>query len=202
MRTLLGLMVIGLLVAAPASAQTIVFDNMPGDDYNPGTGHTISGASSPVGSDFDQGDQFMPSASGNLSDVWVAMGHVTGLNEFELWLTDDAGGTPGTTLWSSGAIKDLMGPFGSLNPPVHISVDGGPMLTAGSSYWLLASVADDTWAAWNWNNIGDEGLHASRQNMGGWGVGDGTRGAFRIAVPEPTTLMLLLGGLPLIRRRR
>ena len=200
MRRLSCFIVIGLLSVAMGSAQTIVFDNMPGDQYQTGYGKTISGIYSTVGTDWDQGSGFMPSQSGYLTDVWVAMGHVTGPNEFELWLMDDNGGQPGNVLESWYFINQ-MGSFGSQNPPVHGVGNGGTWLDSSTDYWLIASSHDQTWAAWCYNIIGDQGPNAWRQNLGAWSIGAGDRAAFRIGIPEPATIGWLLGLVALLRRR-
>lgn len=191
-------------VAATASAQ-VVFDNFgAGDTYNTGSGWTISGINSAVGQDFDQGDAFIPSASGAVATIELAIGLVTGPNDFNITIYDDASGAPGTALWNSGAIVGQMGSFGSNNAPVVVNVGGAVNVFSGSQYWVIASSNDATWAAWNINSTGDVGPHAFESNGGGFNISNTDRGAFRVTlVPAPASLALLgAGGLIAVRRRR
>lgn len=191
-------------IAAGASAQ-VIFDNFgAGDTYQSGSGWTISGSGSPVGTDWDQGDGFTPSQGGAVATIEIAMGLVTGPNEFSLTLYDDNAGVPGTAIWSSGPIVGQMGSFGNMNPPIAVNVGGAANVFAGSQYWLVASSADTTWAAWNQNSISDIGPHVNSQNGGPWNASNTTRGAFRVTlVPSPAGLALLgMGGLVAVRRRR
>lgn len=194
-----------LMLAAGAHADT-AFDNFgDGNTFNCCTGWTISGPTSLVGVDYDQGDQFVAEASGVISRMDVAMGWVTGTNDFFVDLHEDAGGQPGNIIasWQGGTMPQ----FGTVNnvPVEIINNDPDAVLVQGELYWLISSVPSDTWGAWNWNSIGDTGNHAFRQANGQWQVSGNTRGTFRIDViiPAPGAAALLgLGGLVAAYRRR
>jgi len=163
-----------------AGSATIVFDNMPGDIYYTGIGWTLS-VGAPINTDWDQGDAFIPTATGTLTDIWLAAGLVLGPNELDVWVMDDAAGEPGAIIHTMH-FSGQMGTFGDLNPPLHWT-GVGPTIFAGTQYWLIASATGpDEWSAWNLNNTGDVGAHAQKQNLGLWSVLDDARGAFRIGI--------------------
>lgn len=184
-----------------ASAQLVAYNNFgPNDEYEVGSGYTISGINSPVAAKYDQGDQFTSAETGEISLIRIAMGLVTGTNQFTLNLYADNGGVLGGLL-GTWVVNDEMGSFGSANPVIDIAVSG-PTLTAGDQYWLIASVLDDTWAAWNLNVTGATGPHYWNNN----GVdvySTGTAGAFAVeVVPEPATMLALGAGLAALAARR
>lgn len=202
-----SLTMIGVALMAGAAQADTAFDNFqPVDTFNCCTGWTITGAHSIVGVDYDQGEQFTALADGTINFIDIGIGNVTGTNNFFLDLYDDVGGQPGNILasWSGGPMPQ----FGTVsNQPIHIvNNDPHAALTAGQTYWLIASAPDDTWNAWNWNSIGDVGGHAFRDSNGPWQISGNTRGAFRIdvsRVPAPGTGVLIgLAGLAAQRRRR
>ncbi len=185
MRRNLLMVVLSAGIATGASAQ-VVFDNFDaGDTYNTSSGWTVSGIYSVVATDWDAANGFISSISGPIDTIDLAIGHVTGSNEFTLALYDDAGGQPGSLLWMSAPIVGQMGSFGSANPPVTVNVGGAVSINAGQLYWVVASSADDAWLAWNLNSIGDLGPHRS-SNDGGqtWAFGgdNDERGAFRVTL--------------------
>jgi len=203
---LLGL----ICFACAAEAKTIVFDNFgPNGSYDVTRGYTLAvGLNStglPPNTDLDQGALFIPSQSGYLSDIWLAVGQTSGDNELDLWLMDNVAGQPGSIL-ESFHFSNAMGPFGSNNPPLHADGNGSTFLTAGVEYWLIASLSGpDAAAAWNWNDIGDQGPITFRENLGPWqgsSAGETINNVFRVAVPEPGTLSLIGLGFGLMGWRR
>lgn len=197
---ILGLIVLGVC-AATVVGQTFVYDNFGANwTYNTGTGYTIS-VGAPVNTDWDQGNSFVPSQSGYLTDVWAAVNHVTGDNTMELWLMDDNGNQPGNIL-ETFKFQNAMVPggFGGQNPPLHGVGAGTTFLDSSKKYWLIASTpGPNSWCAWNYS-LSDFGDRAARQNMGAWTISQSQKAAFAIAIPEPATLGLLALGL-LLRRR-
>ena len=193
-----------------ALASTIVFDNFgPGDAYDVAVGYTLAvGMNStglPPNTDLDEGALFIPSQSGFLSDIWLAVGLLSGANELDAWLMDSVGGQPGSIL-ESFHFSNQMAPFGSNNPLLHGKGNGSTFLTQGTEYWLIASLAGpDAAAAWNDNSIGALGPITFRENLGPWqgtSAGVTINNAFRVAVPEPGALGLLGLGMGMLGWRR
>ncbi len=83
-----------------------------------------------------------------------------------------------------------------------------PLLTAGTMYWISHSAGIDgngqySQVGFHLNDQGASGANADRTDNGGWVLNsaNGTLPAFRVsgvAVPEPSALVLLAGGLVLV----
>jgi hypothetical protein len=183
-----------LTLPAVSGAGVVAYNNLgPGDSYiNWGTWF----GTTPGGPTYVAAAQFTSAASGNLSGLTLGMFHNIGNNNVTLSLRSDAGGQLGSTLWS-GSYSACLETYGDV---FRLASLGGPMLTAGSTYWLQASTDSSSMQIWESNNQGIQGL-MGRQDCGQWNIWTGTSYAMRVevdgpaAVPEPGTMMLLGSGL-------
>ena len=201
--TLISVIAIALSLTS-ASLGDVLFNNFgAGDTYQTGVGWTLS-EGAPINVDNDQGDAFIINGGDFFLDsIELAIGLVVGQNRIFIDVYTTIGGLPGGII-DSAVIENQMGQFGNANPPIVALFSGLTTLFDGEQYFVIASTDTDTWAAWNWNNVGDVGPHAARVDLGNWGVSNTTRGAFRVngtLVPAPGVLALL-GVASLVTRRR
>ena len=177
------LIAFALAAASSAGAQLVVFNNFgPGDTYDTTTGLT-EGVMGVI-----QGVQFVPSASGKLDKIELALSLVQGTNSALVYLVGDSSGQPDTgnvlEIWTTNS----MGPIGSNNPLLVFPSVWHPMLSNGTPYWIYVDVTAHpaTWAVWNWNTTGGMGNLATSFNYGwSWSVSPQTQGAFRVTVKGP-----------------
>ncbi len=138
---------------------TILYDNYSsGFVANPG--NTILG-----GSNYQSiGQTFSPSQTANLSDIDAPFGYVSGTNIVILNLTTDNNGNPGTLLesWTLQSLPALSTNYSSQTMVSTIN----PLLTAGNTYWLIASPYDSsTWAVWNPTNNPNYGYYENSNSI-------------------------------------
>ncbi len=196
-----GMLVFAL--CAPLQAD-VLHDNFGDNDFYDTISYTISDGS-PLNTDRDQGEKLLFSEDYYLDQVDAAMGLLMGQNIMNLSLYSDDGGLPGVILETS-TVVDQMGPMGTVNPPVVFTFSGTTQMYAGTTYWLIGSSENDTWAGWGKNTIGEIGVHAQRTELV-WDLFDNsTVSAYRLygsAVPTPSSLCLLaFGGFAASSRRR
>lgn len=188
---------------ALSSAQSFVNTFGSGDSYFTGSGSTISGLGSAVGVKFVQGFQFTAGNSGSVSQMVVAMGHVTGTPQVTMRLYSDSGNTLGSQIGSDYTTSINANSFGTGNEIITRDVSAaGWSMTSGQNYWLLAQSPNDAWLAWNDSNS-SSGLKVLISNDGAPGYSNGTHMAVRLeAVPEPASMIALGAGLLAVARAR
>jgi hypothetical protein len=177
------LIAFALAAASSAGAQLVVFNNFgPGDTYDTTTGLT-EGVMGVI-----QGVQFVPSASGKLDKIELALSLVQGTNSALVYLVGDSSGQPDTgnvlEIWTTTS----MGPIGSNNPLLVFPSVWHHMLSNGTPYWIYVdtNLSFSTVATWNQNTTNGMGMWAQRANsLTPWSVQNQTQGAFRVTVQGP-----------------
>lgn len=123
--------------------------------------YPISGASSASPGYAADAMPFSVSVTASVSEIDVALGWYTGTNGATVSLWTDANGTPGTQLGPSWSVGNFPSSGTTDDTVVMISGISGINLAAGSSYLLVITpAASDTWAGWNLNTTGINGLTA------------------------------------------
>ncbi len=178
----------------------IVSTFSPGLDL--GLGRTIGG---PGGTQIEIAVGFVPSFSGEVDSVKVAGFHATGPNDYLLWLASDNSGQPGSAIetFSGLSLSESGGEILTINSSLR------PLLSMGSTYWVVMSAANlgSTWGGWTLNDQSILGI-ASRSALTNyiWTDEPGSASpAFEVnataevvgpaAIPEPATLGLMFAGL-------
>jgi len=144
----------------------------------------------PVQYGVEQAMAFTPSASGYVSDIWVAMWYVPSdpqPDEVTLRLVLNPDGLPPKPKYvlEEWTISEFE-PWDQWNPPIHLEGSGETFIEEGQSYWLWASGGETTWCGWCLNSAGVLCPHTLRREGEDWlPVGNETASAFRVDVlPE------------------
>ena len=182
-------LVVGLI--APVVRGSVAYDTFSTNfGYETQAGSNITGASSAPGYT-DTANKFISQASGPVSDIWVPVARVSGVNAFDVQLMSDNGNSPGAVL-QSWTITDQAFPFdGVYHNPIHLTVAGGTVLQQGTPYWLnLHATSDDGHLVWMFTRPPRFETVAQRFAPGGaWNVlNPGFTSAYRVdVVPEPAS---------------
>jgi hypothetical protein len=171
------------LATGTAGAAQIAFSDF-------GSGNTYGSSGVSVGGQFINGYKFTSAATGPVSEIAMGIG---GTGTFNLNLYTDNANTLGSSIWSASNI-----PVGSSSPnPAVINVVGGPTISTGQNYWLVASGPSNS-ANWFNNSIGATGTWYHHDSGSDFYVNN-SLGAFSVSVvPEPATFGLLIMGLTTI----
>jgi hypothetical protein len=199
--------------ATPSFATQVFFSNLvePGDQYGPdglGIGHTPA---YPAGDTWEAlgATGFTPSATFRLTSIDIALGYPAGFsgngpNQADVYLMNDSGGLPGSTIesWDLTNLPTTCGPC----PLSTITSPSNPVLVAGNQYWVVASGGQQTFDFWTFT-LGGNSFDplATRAILNGVDSGwvldtsNHRQGALVVsgdAVPEPTSLALTILVLP------
>jgi hypothetical protein len=184
-----------ILMAATHARASVVFSNLgPGDSLaSPGIGIGFI----PFTSTFNYaGIAFTPAGqSYTLDNLEVPLELVSGPNVADIFLTNNAGGLPGSILESFHLTAKLTSGANSL---VTIDSTNHPLLSAGSQYWIVAAGGPSSFVTWAQNELQETGPNVSGPALGSL-VRDSdanVREALLVngtAVPEPGSVFLATG---------
>ena len=193
--------------AQPIQAPVFVYNSFgPGNSYITYADWGVSGTSGLSGGFVGHAEFFVPSVSGNLYSLQLAVGQISGgTGLVNLSIAANNGGTPGATLES---FLNAQAPSPGSGVLTLNSVTQ-PLLQAGATYWLCAEPAQSTTAVgWFVNDQGYRNDYAQEGPPGQWTSGHITfesNGAFDVSVlpvPEPSiTVLMILGAGSLSLRR-
>lgn len=150
---------------------------------------------------------FVASFSGTFDSIRVPVFDSDGSNSYTLTLAIDSSGTPGFSLETlSGLVfPSTMLVISTVNSSTH------PMLSAGSTYWVVLEPTHPSFGAWYLNGLGILGVSVGGPATGFTWVSDPNTlspavelNATAAGVPEPATLGLTFAGLValvFVRRR-
>lgn len=160
------------------------------------------------------GFQFTPTISGTVTSLTAAIHNSTasGTIPFTLALYSDSGSnTVGTQLGSWAATAATATDADDSTNSVAVASASGVSLTAGTTYWLVATNPDSNKAnALSWNSavsysgsLSDHLRYYVRNGTPSYSTGLGAFSVQVAPVPEPTTIAALgLGLVTILRRRR
>lgn len=173
------------LLAAPAAAQMIAFDNFgPGNEYNTGSGYFVRGPfHASTAPDWTQGWLFESQATGGITELYLPLVHTGATNEFRIQFHENDGQTPGALV---GQFEGIMG---GTNAERFVTIEGDAsiLLTAGQQYWIILYAINDGSGTWYQNNQGVSLLRCLSRNQGvSWTYGTTNAPVFRLTVDDVT----------------
>ena len=204
-----------LPATAQAPGQGSLYTNIGSGSivYNCCSGWTVSGTGI-LGTSFTAANEFAPGISGNVTDIFLAVGYVSGVNSFYVAIDADNSGQPGAQLAYFANLSSNQD-FGGCCGLVDIKGVSGLHLTAGADYWMVVGpmdTASTTWEAWNFSNNA-MGYDAYSTDGGDTWISNGIQaqgaidilGSYDGTTPEPSSIVLfgsgMLGLAGVLRRR-
>ena len=194
-----------LTVTVPATAEITLYSNLGlgSNVYNCCAGWTVSGTGA-FGTSLTAANEFQVVNSGSVTDIFLGVGYVSGINSFYVALDSDNGGLPGAQLAYFGNLSSSQS-FGGCCGLIDISGITGLHLTTGTNYWMVVGPMNSgatTWEEWNLNNTGALGTDLYSTDGGQSWSSNGVQavGALEIignrdgTTPEPPSMLLLGSG--------
>lgn len=150
--------------AAPA-LPGVVYNNFGADDSY--STSVLGIVANEVGATWTLANSFTPAVSGYISDIWAALGYYSGDNAVAVALMTDSGGLPGSVL-ESWDFRNAMVPYMTNNSPVHGLGTGTTEISAGTTYWIAATIPADATGSHYWctNSIGVDGSATDKSSNG------------------------------------
>jgi hypothetical protein len=176
---------VGLLVGSTwLSSAAVIFNNFgPGDSFGP-FGLLLQGEDVGTIANVDQAASFTVGANNYLlTSIELGLGVAEGkAGPLDVILAADAGGEPGAAL-ETISLNLLSG-----EQVTFAAASGSTLLSANTTYWVIADAKGTLDGGWNRNNIGDLGVTAGRSaktgtvDYGPWDVRDPDEDQFALRV--------------------
>lgn len=195
-------------VSGGSAQAAVIFSNLgPGDSFS-SSGRIVQGPAVGTIGDVNQASTFtVGPTDAFLTSVSLGINANdppnTGTGPVEVGIAADAGGTPGAILRTLSANVGVSG-----EQLLTVADDGSLLLSAGTTYWVVMDGEAGFDGSWRFNTTGDIGLTAGQTEPNPWNVRiEDDRYALRVdgrlAVPEPTTVLLtLVGAVTALASRR
>lgn len=189
MRSFLTVAVIYLTLAVSVARADVVYSNFgPGDTFET-VAYVISGPDNPYFGSFIRAVAFTPSQGYLLDSVDVVLrNHQDGPRSYDVIISEDAGGEPGSSLEQvTIAVPDTRAFLTATFAQTSV-------LRANEQYWLWVTPRGVADGVWHFNAINDtQGMVISSNEGTSWTPVDPVRRpVFRVSgtpVPEPTSVM-------------
>ena len=81
--------------------------------------------------------RFVVNQTGALTQIRVPIGVQSGPGNVRVWITPDAGGRPGTAPLETIVVQNIRSQILPITSPISIFSVARPILTAGTTYWLV-----------------------------------------------------------------
>lgn len=204
------LMAAGVLACSACVQGAVIYTNFgAGDSYSDSHPWSVGFPPSPAGSELRVAVPFLVTGNYSLTSVRAAPALYASPNNFTVSVNADNGGIPGQVV-ETFSKTTFAEPFAitTFNSSLN------PLLTSGSTYWVVMSaVATPSWAGWISNNQGLVGAWvAYTDNQFTWTLYNAegqytpvfeVNGNLANGVPEPSAIALTALGVAglLIRRR-
>jgi hypothetical protein len=141
------------IASSPVTIYSSIGTAYPKATYWCCEGSTISGPSSPGNFEWWDGAAFTPSANATVTGVGLALGYISGTNQVQVHLNQDANGIPGAAL-RTWTVQNIPG-AGTCCTVTHVYDETGIPVTANTQYWITVTTNnndEDIQAVWDVND--------------------------------------------------